>query len=81
MVWVGRTFKDHAVQSPVLGRDTSHQTRLPKAPSKLVLSISRDGAATASLGNLCQCKTQAQGGEAQAEEITVTSTRGGRQSK
>jgi len=31
--------------------------RLLKAPSNLALNVSRDGAATTSLGNLCQCFT------------------------
>ena len=38
-----------------MGRGTTHQLRLPRAPSNLSLSISRDGAPTASLGSLCQC--------------------------
>uniref|UniRef100_A0A8B9BSP4 Neurexophilin and PC-esterase domain family member 3 n=1 Tax=Anser brachyrhynchus TaxID=132585 RepID=A0A8B9BSP4_9AVES len=37
-----------------LSCDTSHQTRLLKAPSSLALNTSRDGASTASLGNLVQ---------------------------
>jgi len=37
-----------------MGRDTFHQTRLPKAPSNLALNTAREGAATASLGNLGQ---------------------------
>jgi len=37
-----------------VGRDTFHQTRLLKAPSNLALNTSREGAATASLVNLCQ---------------------------
>jgi len=41
-------------QPPAMGRDTSHQTRLLKAPSNLALNTAREGAATASLGNLCQ---------------------------
>ena len=34
-----------------------HQTRLLRAPSNLALNSSREGAATASLGSLCQCLT------------------------
>jgi len=34
--------------------DTFHHTKFLKAPSNLALHTSRDGAATASLGNLCQ---------------------------
>jgi len=37
-----------------MDRDTFHQTRLLKAPSSLALNTSRDGAATTSLGYLCQ---------------------------
>jgi len=37
-----------------MGRDTFHQTRLPKAPSNLALNTAREGAAAASLGNLGQ---------------------------
>jgi len=33
----------------------NHQTRLPRATSSLALNASRDGASTASLGNLFQC--------------------------
>jgi len=34
---------------------TNQQTRLPRATSSLALNASRDGASTASLGNLFQC--------------------------
>jgi len=37
-----------------MGRDTFHQTRLLKAPSNLALNPAKEGAATASLGNLGQ---------------------------
>uniref|UniRef100_A0A8C3KIH1 Uncharacterized protein n=1 Tax=Calidris pygmaea TaxID=425635 RepID=A0A8C3KIH1_9CHAR len=53
MVWVGR----HLKAPPVPSRDTSHQTRWLQAPSNLPLNPSRDGAATASLGNLGQALT------------------------
>jgi len=39
---------------PALGRDTFHQTKLLQAPSNLALNAAREGAATASLGNLGQ---------------------------
>ena len=42
---------------PAMGMDNFHSTRLLKAPSNLALNTSRDGASTASLGNLCQCLT------------------------
>jgi len=38
-------------------RVANHQTRLPSATSSLALNASRDGASTASLGNLFQCVT------------------------
>ena len=38
-------------------RIANHQTRLPRATSSLALNASRDGASTASLGNLFQCVT------------------------
>jgi len=38
-------------------RVTNHQTTLPRATSSLALNASRDGASTASLGNLFQCVT------------------------
>lgn len=37
-------FKDHLVPTPTMGRDTSHYTRLPKAPSSPAFNTSRDGA-------------------------------------
>jgi len=44
-------------QPPAMCRVANHQTRLPRATSSLALSASRDGASTASLGNLFQCVT------------------------
>ena len=38
-------------------RVSTHQLRLPRASSNLVLNASGDGASTASLGNLFQCLT------------------------
>jgi len=40
-----------------MSRHIFHQTRLLRAPSSLALNTARDGAATAYLGNLCQCFT------------------------
>ena len=54
MVCVGRDLKDHLVPAPATGRDTFHQTRLPRAPSSLALGTARDGAPTAALGSLGQ---------------------------
>jgi len=41
-------------QTPAMGRDTFHQTRVLKAPSNPALNTAREGVATASLGNLGQ---------------------------
>ena len=38
-----------------MGRDIFHQPGLLRAPSNLALNTAREGAATASLGNLCWC--------------------------
>ena len=40
-----------------IGRDTSHYTKLPSAPSSPALNSAWDGASAASLGSLCQCLT------------------------
>jgi len=62
MVWVGRDLKDHLVPTPpAMSRDIFHQTRVLRAPSNLALSTAREGAATVSLGNLCQCFTTLMG--------------------
>jgi len=37
-----------------MSRDPFHQSRVLRAPSSLALNTAREGAATASLGNLCQ---------------------------
>ncbi|KFU85683.1 Zinc finger CCCH domain-containing protein 11A [Chaetura pelagica] len=57
--WFGLegTLKIIQSQPLCMGRDTSHQTRLLQAPSNLPFNTARDGAATASLGNLFQCVT------------------------
>ena len=54
--WFGLegTLKIIWFQPPAMGRDTFHQPRLLRAPSNLALSTAREGAATASLGNLGQ---------------------------
>jgi len=57
MIWVERDLKGLLVPNPAMGRDTFHQTRLLRAPSYLALNTAREGASTASLGNLCQCLT------------------------
>jgi len=42
-------------QPPAMCRVTNQQTRLSRATSSLALNACRDGASTASLGNLFQC--------------------------
>jgi len=37
-----------------MGRDSFNQIRVLRAPSSLAWNVPRDGAATTSLGNLCQ---------------------------
>jgi len=53
MGWKG-PYKSSSSISPATGRDPFHQIRLRRALSNLALNLARDGAATASLGNLCQ---------------------------
>ena len=54
--WKG-PYRSSSSNPPAMGRDTFHQTRLLKAPANLALNTAREGAATASLGSLCQCLT------------------------
>ena len=51
MPWVGRALKAHPAPTRAVCRAASHQLKLPRAPSNLVFSASRDGAPTASLGS------------------------------
>ena len=44
-------------QPPAMCRVVNQQARLPTATSSLALNASRDGASTASLGNMFQCLT------------------------
>jgi len=56
VAWVGSDLKHHLVPTPpAMGRDPFHQTRLLRAPSNLALNTASEGAAIASLGNLCHC--------------------------
>jgi len=55
MAWVGRDVKDHPVSNSCFGQGCPQKLRLPRAPSNLAFSASRDGAPTTSLGSLCQC--------------------------
>ena len=52
--WPGlkRTTTLIQFQPPAMCRVANQQPRLPRAPSSLALNASRDGASTASLGNL-----------------------------
>jgi len=47
------SLKNYLVLTLSTGRITAHHIRLPRVPSNLVLNASRDGASTASLGNVC----------------------------
>ena len=49
MEWLGLegTLKTIQFQPPAMGRIATHQIRLPRAPSSLALSTSKDGAPTA----------------------------------
>jgi len=51
--WKG-PYRSSSFNPPAMGRDLFHQSRVLKALSNLVLNAAREGAATASLGNLCQ---------------------------
>ena len=51
--FVEKDNETHTAPTPAMGRETS-QSWLPEAPSSLALSTVKDGASTASLGNLCQ---------------------------
>jgi len=52
MAWVEKDHNDHQLQPPAVCRAANQQPRPPRATSSLALSASRDGASTASLGNL-----------------------------
>jgi len=54
MVWVEKEHSAHPVPTPCFVQVTNQQPRLPRATSSLALNASRDGASTASLGNLFQ---------------------------
>ena len=51
---LGGTLKLIWFQPPAMSRDIFHQSMLLRAPSNLAMSTAREGAATASLGNLGQ---------------------------
>jgi len=46
-----RDLKDYLVPAPCCGQGCHPAAQLPRAPSNLALSTSRDGAPTASLGS------------------------------
>jgi len=52
MTWVEKDLNDHKFQPPAMCRVTNQQPRLPRATSSLASNACRDGASTASLGNL-----------------------------
>lgn len=51
------TLKKSDFSFPVMDRAATHQIRLPRASSKLILNISRDAASTTSLDSSFQCLT------------------------
>ena len=61
IIWVGRDIQGHLVQLPCNEQGHLHlliyylHLLVLRAPSSLTLSVSRDGASTTNLGNLCQC--------------------------
>ena len=58
VAWVEKAHNDRLLSTPpAMCRVANHQTRLPRATCSLALNASRDGASTASLGNLFQCVT------------------------
>ena len=58
--WPGlkRTTMLIQFQPPAMCRVANQQPRLPRATSSLALNACRDGASTASLGNLFQCSEE-----------------------
>lgn len=52
MVWAGRNLEGHI---PLPWEGTLQQDQAAQSPSSLTLRVSRDGASTTSLSNLCQC--------------------------
>ncbi|XP_048796174.1 uncharacterized protein LOC125691180 [Lagopus muta] len=57
MAWVAQELNAHLVPTPCYVQVANQQPRLPRATSSLASNACRDGASTASLGNLCQCLT------------------------
>ena len=51
------TLKGHLVQIPCSEQGHLQLHQVLRAPSSLTLRVSKDGASTTSLGNLCQCLT------------------------
>jgi len=50
-------LKSNLFQLPAMSRDARSLVTVLRAPSSLTLTVSRDGASTASQGNLLQCFT------------------------
>jgi len=55
VIWVGRDFWRSSLQLPCNEQGHLQLDQVLRALSSLTLSVSRDGAPTTSLGNLCQC--------------------------
>jgi len=62
MGWKGPQWSS-SFNPPAMCGVTNQQTRLPRATSNLALNASRDGASTASLGNLFQCSPSSFSGQ------------------
>jgi len=52
MAWVAKAHSAHPAPTPCYVMVANQQPRLPRATSSLALNACRDGASTASLGNL-----------------------------
>ena len=51
------TLRSHLIQLPCTEQEHLQPDQVLRDPSNMILSVSRDGASTTSLGNLCQCLT------------------------
>ena len=60
--WLGLEGTSKIIQSQpsAMGRAATQQLRLPRAPSNLALSASKDGASTASVGSCARASPPSQ---------------------
>ena len=61
MAWVEKDHSAHPVPTPCYVMVVNQQPRLPRATSSLALNACRDGASTASLGNLFSASLPSEG--------------------